>query len=282
MPGSWHRWQLTAPLAAVSRPVRADLPATPAPATAPAAPSPVGIPVHLGGAPARQVDETTCGSAVLVMLAATGDPVLATWLETGALPDSAGLPPEVPLERDGLDAAGRFAAAQERVKAATGRRALGPLPWPAAYGTPPWTAAREARFPGVRYRVRPLDDGSRGGASVLAAVRSATLRGIPVPLYTGGDLRSGLATAVPRHVVLAVPLPAGARDAAADVLHLYEPGRGTVYRVRTEDLLDRTEPHPALGGWAHVVAALLPVLDRLRPAGAHTTLGETIGGTHER
>ncbi|WP_250448594.1 hypothetical protein, partial [Actinotalea sp. C106] len=33
----------------------------------------------------RQQDGTTCGSAVLTMLAATGDPALALWLASGAL-----------------------------------------------------------------------------------------------------------------------------------------------------------------------------------------------------
>ncbi|MFC4554279.1 hypothetical protein [Georgenia faecalis] len=262
-PGWARRWQLTAPLAALSRPVRADWPEAagpPAPETALAGRA---IPVHLGGAAARQVDGTTCGSAVLVMLAAAGDPALAAWLETGALPAGpAGLPPELPAEPEGLDAAGRFAAAQHRVKEATARRALGPLPWPRALGTPPWTAARAARFPGVRYRVRPVDDGAAGVHGVLAAVLHATRRGLPVPLYTGGDARSGLGAAVPRHVVLAVPPPPEARHRDSAVLDVYEPSGGAVHRVPLAALVGRTRPHPALGGWTHVCVALLPVPTR--------------------
>ncbi|MEE6280555.1 hypothetical protein [Georgenia sp. MJ170] len=254
----WHRWQLTAVLAALSRPLQTP----PSPAAATDAPPASatdreGFPVLLGGAPARQVDETTCGSAVLVMLAATGDPVLAEWLETGRAPQGT-VPPEIPHDSlAGLDAAGRFAAAQRQVKHRTGHRALGPLPWPASLGTPPWTAAREARFPGVRYRVRPFDDAADDARTVLALVVASTHRGHPVPLFTGGDLRGGLAHAVPRHVVLAVPPPPGAGE--PEVLNLYEPGRGEVYRVPVSALLGRTTPHPALGGWTHVTVALLPV-----------------------
>lgn len=261
-PSSWHRWQLTAPLAALSRPVRTPS-RVPRPATGPAAAEGTGttepadgLPVLLGGARARQVDATTCGSAVLLMLAATGDPALAEWLETGRLPPGP-RPPEVPEQPVAGGAAERFAAAQERVKAATGRRALGPLPWPAGLGTPPWTAAREARFPGVRYRVRPVDDTTDDGATVLGLVEAANRRGHPVPLYAGGDVRGGAAQALPRHVVLAVPPPPGA--AVPGALRLFEPSRGSVFTVPSTELLGRTEPLPALGGWTHVVAALLPV-----------------------
>lgn len=215
-----------------------------------------GLPVLLGGARARQVDGTTCGSAVLVMLAATGDPALAEWLESGRLPEGP-RPPEIPVGEVVDEAGERFAAAQREVKRATARRALGPLPWPAALGTPPWTAARAARFPGVRYRVRPVDDSSAEAPAILELVEAANRRGQPVPLYVGGDVRGGVAHAVPRHVVLAVPPPPGA--ALSGTLHLYEPAAGSVHSVQTADLLRRATPHPALGGWTHVMAALLPV-----------------------
>lgn len=289
----WHRWQLTAPVAALSRPVRtatrpqgtaaggpaaaaaahgADVTGTgPGPSAASggaaaggpagtsrprAAAAEDGLPVLLGGARARQVDRTTCGSAVLVMLAATGDPALAEWLETGRLPDGP-RPPEVPDHDVAGDAADRFAAAQRRVKQRTTRRGLGPLPWPPSLGTPPWTAAREARFPGVRYRVRAVDDSAADAPVILGLVEAANRRGQPVPLYVGGDLRGGVAHAVPRHVVLAVPPPPGA--ALPGTLQVYEPAKGSVHTVPLADLLGRTEPHPALGGWTHVTAVLLPV-----------------------
>ncbi|MFH5822198.1 hypothetical protein [Georgenia sp. AZ-5] len=228
-----------------------------------AAPRAEGLPVTLGGAPARQVDGTTCGSAALVMLAATGDPALAGWLLHGSLPDAR--PPEIPPEipSDGVGPAGRFAAAQRHVKARTSRRGLGLLPWPGALGTPPWTAAREARFPGVRYRSLPVDDASSRARAVLASVYGATLAGAPVPLYVGDDLRRGPARAVPRHVVLAVPPPAdvphrGHDESGQPLLHLYDPSSARVYPVRVHELLARQEPHRALGGWTHVNWVVLP------------------------
>jgi hypothetical protein len=119
----------------------------------------------------------------------------------------------------------------------------------------------------VHYRSIALDDASARAEALLGSVHRATLAGVPVPLYTGGDLRRGLATAVPRHVVLAVPPPAAAahrgHDAAGrPVLHLYDPASARVYPVPVADLLDRTEPHPALGGWTHVVWVVLPEPDR--------------------
>ncbi len=257
----WHRWQLTAPAAALSRPIRTRTLPDHTGSTGPAAPagaSAEGLPVWLGTARARQRDATSCGSAVLVMLAATGDPGLARWLDTGQLPEGP-RPPEVPGNDlvDADDAAARFEAAQARVQERTTRRALGPLPWPASLGTPPWTAAREARFPGVRYRVRPFDDAADEAAALLGLVEAATLRGHPVPMYVGGDIRGGLTRALPRHVVLVVPPPRGSGLGGA--LQIYEPAAGSVYSVRPEELVDRREPHPALGGWTHIMMVLLPV-----------------------
>ncbi|WP_447925584.1 hypothetical protein [Georgenia muralis] len=243
-----------------------------------------GVPVTLGGAPVRQVDPTTCGSAVLLMLAATGDPALATWLEDGRLPDGLAphrVPPEIPpaLLTGPLGpgaAARRVGAAQVRIKERTSARALGKLSWPASYGTPPWTAAREARFPGVRYRGRPLDDTSARAAVLLARAHAATVAGIPVPLYTGGDLGGGPATAVPRHVVLAVPPPPGPGrghdEHGRPVLHLYEPSSARVYRVLVAELLGRTEPSRALGGWTHVSWVVLPTTDGAAAAGGSADL----------
>ncbi|MDD9206688.1 hypothetical protein PU560_09450, partial [Georgenia sp. 10Sc9-8] len=167
-------------------------------------------------------------------------------------------------------------AAQRRVHQRARSRAVGSVPWPAALGTPPWTAAREARFPGVRYRSVPLDDAADGARHLLAAAHGATLAGVPVPLYTGGDLGHGLTTAVPRHVVLALPaegtgrgLDGGGRRA----LDVYEPSSATVRQVALEDLVGRQGPRPALGGWSHVCWVLLP--ERIAPVGADVHTGTT-------
>lgn len=219
-------------------------------------------PVSLGGTVARQTDPTTCGSASLVMLAATGDPVLATWLETGELPDGLeSLPPEIPPGVEGrkLTAEERFSLAQHRVKAATCERALGPFPWPSGLGTPPWTAARHARFPGVRYVSQPVDDRGESGEAFVATLLNALRNGLPVLLYTGGTLATGAVTAAPRHVVLAVPARPRVDEEGRPVISIYEPSSGKVVEIRADELRDRTRPHPALGNWSNVQWIVRPV-----------------------
>ncbi|PZR55105.1 hypothetical protein DNL40_01600 [Xylanimonas oleitrophica] len=206
--------------------------------------SPAVLP-HLDGArpvPARQVDETTCGSAVLTMLALAADPRLA--LEVARDPGP------------------RFAALQHRVLRRTS--VAGPVPWPRRYGTPPWAAARVARFGprdrSVRYTHRVVGRGASGRAVLCAAVAAAAA-GVPVPLYSGGSLRQGWQAAVPRHVVLLVGV-----DAGTGALRLYEPSSGTVHGVPAGVFLAPASAAPgaraaltvALGGWPHVVWALLP------------------------
>lgn len=196
----------------------------------PASHSPV--PVELAGKRVIQVDPYSCGALTLLMLEATGDPDLAVRLDT-----EPGLVDQ--LQRD----------YRQRGQ----KRGIGPFPWPAALGIPPWTLAREARFPGVTYRPVPVDDATVKGRNVLAAVWNATRAGIPVPLYTGGNMSGGLARAVPRHVILAVP---HGNEAS---LRLFDPGSGALYTVPLADLAGRTTPHPALGNWTHIVWALLPL-----------------------
>ena len=207
----------------------------------------------------RQIDETTCGSAVLGMLAATGDPSLAIWLVTGVLPADVPSPPEMVGAPQGAlallarePAERRFAALQRVLKRRSTERALLGLPWPGMFGTPPWGAARVARFPGVAYHHEPLDDTDRAVLSgVLDAVIEAATAGIPVPLYSGGDTAQGLRTAVPRHVVLVVG--SGPRG-----LKVFEPSAGSVLTVSKAALLAGARPLPALGGWRHLTWVLAP------------------------
>ena len=202
---------------------------------------------------ARQTDRTTCGSAVLVMLAAAGDPSLALWLATGRV--LAGhVPPEVRVLRRVRPGAlpgtpqRRFAALQLLVKQVSNA----PWHWPSSLGTPPWGAAHAARFPGVRFRAEMVDDGDHARtAHQLARTAGVLAAGIPVPLYTGGDLATGLATAVPRHVVLLTAHTDG-------VFTVYEPGHGLLTTVTRDELLAPRGPHRALGGWTHATWILLP------------------------
>lgn len=205
----------------------------------------------------RQVDETTCGSACLLMLAATGDSRVMQWLETGECEGI--LPPEVPPGRY-ANADERIAAAQWRIQRHSVKRGVGPAKWPKSLGTPPWTAARDARFPGVRYLHRAVSDRGARGEQMTSQLVNALRRGYPVLLYTGGDTRGGATTALPRHVVLAVP---GSRPRVTtdgdEVISIYEPSSGLVYEVPISELRDRTTPHPALGHWTHIQWLVLPV-----------------------
>ena len=206
---------------------------------------------------ARQTDATTCGSAVLTMLAATGDPSLALWLVTGRLgslrpPELVGAPPGALALLSTAPAERRFAAVQRVLKRRSTATALFGLPWPAALGTPPWGAARVARFPGVAFRHQPVDDTDQVHLGrVLDAVELALAAGVPVPLYSGGDSSGGWATAAPRHVVLAVGRGPGG-------LRVFEPGQGRLHTVSRRALAAGDAPQPGLGGWSHLAWVLLP------------------------
>ncbi|WP_372592660.1 hypothetical protein [Actinotalea sp.] len=215
-------------------------------------------PIGRSGTAARQTDQTTCGSACLVLLAAAGDPGLAGWLAAGTVP-RLGVPPElgaadpaVLARLASLPAAARYGAVQRVVQHRTNARSVLGLPWPAALGTPPWGAAREARFLGLAFRHRLLDDTDTADlAPVLDTVARVVEAGVPLPLYAGGDTSRGWSTAVPRHVVLAVGHgPAGFR--------VWEPSVGAVVEVSRAELLRGGAPLPALGGWSHLVWAVLP------------------------
>ncbi|WP_187117590.1 hypothetical protein [Flaviflexus massiliensis] len=192
------------------------------------------VPVVLGQTLVTQADATKCGAAVLLMLEASGDPTLARELENN---------PEL------------ITTYQQTIHDRVSRRAVGPVDWPQSFGSPPWTLAREARFPGVTYRAHALDDRTEHGRDLLHAVLHANQSGIPVPLYTGGNIGQGLARALPRHVVLAVPHTLETRSSS---LRIYEPSAGMLYDVSIDELLKRTTKHRALGNWTHVVWAILP------------------------
>lgn len=205
-------------------------------------------------AAAVQVDETTCGSAVLAMLGLAGDPRAALRLASG-------------------DPASRFVRLQHAVQVATNRRGLLVAGWPRTYGTPPWGAARFASYGGVRYTHRVA-----GSRALLEAAVACARAGLPVPLYTGGDVTGGWGSAVPRHVVL---LTLADGEGAEGSAVLYEPSGAGLHTVPVAALLD-PPPAPsggaemshstaertaarvrkaltaALGGWPHIAWVLLP------------------------
>ncbi|WP_418277585.1 hypothetical protein ACNHYB_06430 [Isoptericola jiangsuensis] len=231
-----------------------------------AAPPPVWTPRALtlpGGGAARQVSPTTCGSAVLAVLALAGDPRLALRL---ALAD---------------DPAAGFAGLQQTLQRACTTGPSGLPTWPRGLGTPPWAAARRARYGAVRYTHRVVGGadhvgrssrGARGsggdeapGGRVLPAALRAAAAGVPVPLYTGGDLSGGISRALPRHVVLLTAVHAA--DTRGPRATLYEPSSGSLHTLPLDLLRRGAAPGDArglaartraLGGWPHVVWAVLP------------------------
>ncbi|MFV0252428.1 MAG: hypothetical protein ACK5H2_03730 [Beutenbergiaceae bacterium] len=213
--------------------------------------------VRIAGVNAVQPDAISCAATGLLLLNAAYDLRLDTWLEQGVAPDP------LPDELAGLSAADvastdprrRLALAVAAVHRRATARAIGPFAWPQRLGTPPWTLARLARVPGVIYRHRPVADTDAAQMDeVLGMIVEATTQGIPVPLYSGGDLNGGLANAVPRHMVLALPTDDCTR------LRIYEPGHGRIELIEVDQLRHRTAPHRALGGWTHLVWVLVPLV----------------------
>jgi hypothetical protein len=187
---------------------------------------------HRDGVVLDQVDGTTCGSAVLVALAAWADPAELARLEGAPAGQAAG-------QAAGSGFGARFDARQREVHGETNRY------WPQALGTTPWGATRwlHEHVPAAgRYRVRLVDDTSRTDvAELLAAVDAALAAGWPVPLLVGSF--------VPRHYVLAV-------GADGDGWRVYEPTSGQVR------LLDRAAVGErrlaAVLGFDRLHAVLLP------------------------
>ena len=186
-------------------------------------------PQHHAGAVLDQVDGTTCGSAVLVALAAWADPAELARLEAP--------PAGQPLTGGGFGA--RYDARQKQVHRETNRF------WPQALGTTPWGAARWLRdhVPAAgTYRVRLVDDTSAADvAAMIEVVRAALSAGRPVPLVVGSF--------VPRHYVLAL-------RADGDAWHVYEPTSGQVRLLDLAALRERRLA-PVLG-FDRLHAVLLP------------------------
>lgn len=178
-----------------------------------------------GGVVVDQVDGTTCGSTVLVVLRAAADPAYRAELMTGTGSDGAGF-------------GARLDEAQRRTHRESTRY------WPRALGTSPWGMAGWLRRRGVLgTRIRLVDAADPGDLStVVAEVAAALAGGAPVPLLVGGVL--------PRHWCLALP-----GDPAVSWL-AFEPTSGQVRRVPAAAVLER-RLRPLLG-FDDLQAVLLP------------------------
>lgn len=183
-----------------------------------------------------QVDGTTCGSAVLVALAAWADPGELARLEgEGAAAVAGGATAGIAA---GFGA--RYDARQKQVHKESTRF------WPQALGTSPWGMTRWLRKHAAAagpYRVRLVDDADPADVdAALAAADSALSAGRPVPLLVGAF--------VPRHYCLALSRQEDGR------WHVYEPTSGQV-RVLDLGLVRRRSLRGALG-FDHLHAVFLP------------------------
>ena len=187
-----------------------------------------------GGARLDQVDGATCGSAVLIALAAWADPTVTRRLDGssgGVAPvRSAGIP---------VGFGGRYDARQRQVHRESAKF------WPQALGTSPWgmVAWLRRHAPGAGpYRVRMVDD--RAPADVAAAIdatNAALAVGRPVPLLIGAF--------VPRHYCLAL-------SGEGEAWHVYEPTSGEVREVPLDSV--RRSALADLLGFDRLSAVLLP------------------------
>ena len=200
-----------------------------------------------GGVVLDQMDGTTCGSAVLVALAAWADPTETRRLD-GPVTPSAGDGRAAVGER-GIAAvapagvspgfSARYDARQKQVH----RESAGL--WPRLFGTPPWGMVRWLRrnVPSAGpYRVRLVDDlDARDVADVVEAIGVALRAGRPVPMLVGPS--------IPRHYVMAI----GMHGAGWKV---YEPSSGQIRALDPARIAART-----LGGtlgFDRLHAAFLP------------------------
>lgn len=197
-----------------------------------------------GGVVLDQMDGTTCGSAVLVALAAWADPAEIRRLDgpVAATGDGRAVVGErgiaaVPAVSPGFSA--RYDARQKQVH----RESAGL--WPRMLGTPPWGIVRWLRrnVPSAGpYRVRLVDDlDARDVADVVGAIGVALRAGRPVPMLVGPS--------IPRHYVMAV----GMHGAGWKV---YEPGSGQIRALDPARIAARTLG--ATLGFDRLHAAFLP------------------------
>ena len=199
-----------------------------------------------GGAVLDQVDGTTCGSAVLIALAAWADPAELDRLDGvagGSVPSPAPSSGAASGATAGIAAGfgARYDERQRQVHRESTRF------WPRALGTTPWGMvgwlSRHLPAAGP-YRVRLVDDRSAADLdATLVAVDTVLAAGRPVPLLVGA--------LVPRHYCLAL-----GREGGGD-WRVYEPTSAQV-RAVDPDRARRRALRPVLG-FDRLHAVLLPV-----------------------
>jgi hypothetical protein len=198
-----------------------------------------------------QVDGTTCGTAVLLVLAARADPLAALEL-TAPDPrwhDARRCAPGFRLADLGDGGFGERWDRRQRLVHRQSTRC-----WPRALGTSPWGMTRwlARRAGGVgRYRVRPVRPGRAAVPDeLLDRVDRALLAGHAVPLLVGTAW-------APRHYALALRRDQPGSVPGAGAWRVYEPSSGEV-RVMPVAAVRERRSAPWLG-FDRLHAVLLPV-----------------------
>jgi hypothetical protein len=178
-----------------------------------------------------QPDQTSCGSAVLVMARAIADPAYAAYLVHG--------PVNGPVNATANGRSGWFEnrfrtetlAMHRRTNRLLDARGRLQLPWPQALGTLPVSVARQLTSDtGTTYVARLVLRHQRAGA--FDRISAAVAAGRPVPVFVGNRFSA-------RHVVLAI-------GTAPHGLMVYDPARGRNSPITRDDFV-----HARLGlaGW---------------------------------
>jgi len=172
-----------------------------------------------------QPDQRSCGAASMVVARFLGDTDYRRLLQGGTLDNPRTVAGDAALRE-------RFKtetlAMHQRITGAADVSGKAQIPWPRAFGTPPWAVARQLS-------ATPAADGTHATYSWHIARISRT--GAHDRLLDAG--RAGRVSAIfignrwlPRHVVLAV-------DATgADALHVYDPARGQLHTLTRKAFLD--------------------------------------------
>jgi hypothetical protein len=185
-----------------------------------------------------QYDATTCASMSVLAVRSMADPIFTLGLTTGG---PGGSDSAAEVDR-------RLSAEQQRIHDESTHRALGPLDYPQAIGTPPWGVAdqlnRYATATGTRYGSRLVDSADAAQIdTALSDVERAVDAGHPVPVLVGD--------AVPKHYVLVVGHEGGS-------LQVYEPTGGETVTVSETDFRTGSPAFARALGFPHVQAVVVP------------------------
>ncbi|MFN8189465.1 MAG: hypothetical protein U0R78_03325 [Nocardioidaceae bacterium] len=192
--------------------------------------------VRLLGQSLVQPDNTSCGAASLVVAQAVLDDAYAELLVDGVHPGTG-------FASSGGSAVDRFRqetlAMHRRVTGLVAVSGRLQLPWPAAFGTPPWAVANQLSARGTPYGTHVVRT-SPESAYTLAL--PALERQVPVAFYVGDGW-------LPRHVVL------GLGTAPHESLRIYDPAIGGVRVVTREAFASRALP---FGRWSQAWFVVTP------------------------